>query len=196
MPQQYNDIFRGFLAEQHPPKKRKCFISYYHGDQTAVDAFVDAYKDVLIAKAIGVSEEDDYIDSDDPAYVMTRIRELLLGDSSVTICMIGQCTHSRRYVDWELKSSLRQGEYTPNGLLTILLPGMTSGHLPQRVKDNWSQDESKCFGLYRAYPSSSAQLKGWIEDAQARRTSHAHLIANSQDMMKYNAKCRIHTATH
>ena len=31
-------------------------------------------------------------------------------------------SHSRRYVDWEIKTSLRRGSYTPNGLLGIILP--------------------------------------------------------------------------
>ncbi len=65
----------------------------------------------------------DFINSTDTDYVMKCIRENYLSDSTVTIVLIGSCTHSRRYVDWEIKSSLRQGQYTtPNGLIGILLP--------------------------------------------------------------------------
>jgi len=186
------------LAKSQEAARRKCFISYYHGDQDAVDKFVGTFDDVMIAKAIGVSEEDDYIDSDNAEYVMSRIRQDVLEDSTVTICLIGECTHSRRYIDWELKASLRQGEdYDPNGLIGILLPHMgNSGYLPQRFKENWAKDESQAYAIYRTYPASSAQLKGWIEEAYSRRTTQAKYISNSRDMMKYNAKCLVHGVTH
>ncbi|WP_372493341.1 TIR domain-containing protein [Janibacter melonis] len=39
---------------------------------------------------------------------MDRIRTKYLGDSSVTIVLVGSCTWARRYVDWEVYSSLRR----------------------------------------------------------------------------------------
>jgi hypothetical protein len=36
---------------------------------------------------------------------MSEIRRKYLGNASVTIVLIGSCTHSRRYVDWEIKLS-------------------------------------------------------------------------------------------
>ena len=53
---------------------------------------------------------------------MAEIRRKYLLDSSVTILLIGSCTHSRRYVDWEIKSSLRRGMNVPSGLLAYVLP--------------------------------------------------------------------------
>ncbi len=179
-------------------QRRKCFVSYHHADQGAVDTFVSRFENVFIAKAIGVSDIDDYICSDSPEYVMSCIRRKVLEDSTVTICLIGECTHSRRYVDWELKASLRQGEgYSPNGLLGILLPHMGSqGHLPSRFRENWDRDEQKSFATYRRYPTGGDELKRWIEEAYGRRTTHARHISNSRDMMSYNAKCLTHGVTH
>lgn len=193
-----SDYYASLLAsEAARANRRKCFVSYYSGDKTAVDKFIADFGDVFIPKAIGVSDGDDFIDSTDSGYVMSKIREKYLGDSTVTLCLIGTCTHSRRYVDWELKTTLRQGSHTPNGLIGILLPSMgTSGHLPPRFNDNWNEDESKGYAIYRSYPGSSTALRGWIEDAFARRTSHASLITNSQDMMRYSRKCRVHDVTH
>lgn len=179
------------------PGRRKCFISYYAGDQEAVADFVLTFKDVFIPKAIGVTDGSDFINSNDSEYVMSRIRQKYLGDSTVTLCLIGECTHSRRYIDWELKSSLRRGSFTPNGLVGILLPHMgTKGILPERFRANWNKDESKGYAIYRSYPTSGEQLRGWIEQAFSRRTSHAHLISNSQDMFGYNRKCQVHGITH
>lgn len=180
------------------PVRRKCFISYYREDTVAVKKFLTDFGDVFIPKEIGVRDTDNFINSNDSDYVMSRIRTNHLGDSTVTICLIGSCTHSRRYVDWELKSSLRSGEvYTPNGLIGILLPYMkNSGHLPERFKLNWDEDESSCYAIYREYPKSKQELREWIDEAFKRRTSKQYLIRNPQAMMSYNRKCHIHGLTH
>jgi hypothetical protein len=172
-------------------------VSYYAGDTKAVDQFLADFSDVFIPKVIGVSEGDDFIDSNDADYVMGRIRQEYLGDSTVTLCMIGTCTHSRRYVDWELKTTLRRGSYTPNGLVGILLPHMGNiGHLPPRFKENFQPNENDCYAIYRSYPSSKELLRGWIEEAFRRRTEKADLIVNSQEMLKYNRACNVHNVTH
>jgi hypothetical protein len=186
-----------YLGERTKVDRRKCFISYYAGDTTEVDKFIGDFDDAFIAKVVGVSNGDDFIDSDDSEYVMSRIRDKYLGDSTVTICLLGSCTHSRRFVDWELKASLRQGSYTPNGLLGILLPSQgESCNLPERFKDNWNSADAKSYARYMQYPGSTATLKEWIEDCYSRRETRAHLIANSQDMFKYNRKCIVHGQTH
>ena len=176
--------------------RRKCFVSYYAGDRQAVDVFLRDYDDVFIPKAIGVSQGDDFIDSADSEYVMSRIRQKYLEDSTVTICLLGACTHGRRYVDWELKSSLTQGQYSPNGLVGILLPHLASAHLPDRFQANWNSDESIGYALYRAYPSSKQQLADFVEQAYRRRSTHAHLIRNGGSMFRYNSKCLVHGETH
>ncbi len=182
--------------------KRKVFISFHQGDRAEVDNFIKKWADVekvFIPKSLGTSNNDDFINSENTDYVMNQIRSRYLGDSTVTIVLLGTCTHSRRYVDWEIKSSLRQGnDELPNGLLGILLPSMTSGscHLPQRFKENWNTDSNKSYARYYRAPSSAEQLGGWIEDAFQARTSRTNLIKNSQEMMKYNAKCEVHSVTH
>ena len=177
--------------------RRKVFISHYKGDRNEVDAFIKDYSSVFIPKVLGANDNDDFINSTNTDYVMQRIREKYLGDSTVTIVLIGSCTHSRRYVDWEIKSSLRQGQCTPNGLIGILLPSQgNSAHLPPRMKANWAKGESDCYARYRSYPCSKEELSIWIEDAYQARTSRAHLIQNSQDMMKYNGVCKICGVTH
>lgn len=172
--------------------KRRVFISYYHADQKEVDAFIKKWSEdekVFSPRAIGISDNDDLIDSTNTDYVMNQIRTKYLGDSTVTIVLIGKCTHSRRYVDWEIKSSLRQGSYTPNGLIGILLPSMGDrAHLPPRFKANWNKDDIDSYARYYASPTSANQLGGWIEDAFEARTSRCQHIKNT-DMLKYNAKC-------
>lgn len=180
--------------------KRNVFVSFFQGDRTEVDAFINrwAYREgVFTPKVLGVSGNDDFINSDNPEYVMSRIREKYLGDSTVTIVLMGSCTHSRRYVDWEIKTSLRRGTYTPNGLIGILLPSMgRNAYLPPRFEANWTKEHQDCYARYRFAPNSAQELAGWIEDAFAARTDRAHLIQNTADMMKYNRECRLHGVTH
>jgi hypothetical protein len=83
------------------------------------------------------------INSNNPVYVMSRIRADYLGDSSVTVVLIGTCTHSRRYVEWELKASLQCGDSTPIGVVARLLPSAHNHneqqypYLPDRLAVNY-----------------------------------------------------------
>jgi hypothetical protein len=193
----FDIISRGLAEEAAKVIRRKCFVSYYAGDKVAVEKFLTDFGDVFIPKIIGVTDSDDFINSDDSDYVMSRIRELYLGDSTVTICLIGSCTHSRRYIDWELKATLRQGTYIPNGLLGIILPALgNSAHLPPRFKENWESDESQGYAMFRSYPTSKEQLRGWIEEAFERRINKANLIKNTQIIHKYSRSCNVHNQTH
>lgn len=179
--------------------KHRVFISHYRGDRKEVDDFIKRFatqEKVFKPYVLGANNNDDFINSNNPDYVMSQIREKYLKDSTVTIVLIGSCTHSRRYVDWEIKSSIRRGSYRPNGLIGIILPSQgNSAYLPPRLKDNWSKD-SNCYASYYAYPKTSEQLASWIEDAYNARTKRADLIKNTQDMMKYNTKCKICGVTH
>lgn len=176
------------------------FISFFQGNRSEVDQFIEYWANregVFIPKALGVSDNDDFIDSTNPEYVMSQIRQRYLSDSTVTIVLIGGCTHSRRYVDWELKTSLRQGlTYIPNGLIGILLPSAGDrAYLPPRFEDNWHKDNPS-YARYYSYPSSAQQLGNWIEDAYNARTSRANMISNDANMMRYNSRCRICNITH
>lgn len=177
--------------------RRKVFISHYKANRNEVDAFVQNFSGAFIPKVLGANNNDDFISSTNTEYVMRRIRELYLQDSTVTIVLLGSCTHSRRYIDWEIKSSLRQGAYTPNGLIGIVLPSRNnSAHLPDRLKSNWNESHTNCYAKYWSYPSSSRQLLQWIEDAHQARTTRAHLINNDSNMVKYNFKCKFCGVAH
>jgi hypothetical protein len=177
--------------------RRKVFISHYKADRNEVDSFVSTYSGVFIPKVLGANNNDDFINSTDTEYVMRRIRELYLQDSTVTIVLLGSCTHSRRYIDWEIKSSLRQGAYTPNGLIGIVLPSRNNlTHLPERFQSNWNENHTNCYARYWSYPSSSQQISQWIEDAHQARVERVHLINNAQSMVKYNSKCKVCGEVH
>lgn len=180
--------------------KRRVFISHYKGDRVEVDKFIDKFSNtykIFTPYVLGANENDEFINSTNPAYVMTQIREKYLQDSTVSIVLVGSCTHSRRYVDWEIKSSLRQGVSTPNGLMGIRLPSERSNpNLPPRLDDNLAKGQVNCYARYWIYPRTPEELGEWIDDAYDSRTSRNQFISNSQQMMKYNKNCSVCNETH
>lgn len=173
--------------------RRKVFISFYGVDESEVLDFVSwaDSQGVLIPRLLHESYTGDFVNSTNTEYVMDIIRRRYLQDTTITLLLMGTCTHSRRYVDWELKASLRQGEvYIPNGLLAISLPSAPQKlFLPPRFQDNWQRDGSG-YAQWHGPPQNAEQLADWIEDAYAARRSRPHLIRNGRGMMRYNAKCR------
>ena len=179
------------------PVRRTVFISYDRGDHDEIERFIDDFRSVFIPRASGVDDNDNFIDDANADYVMNQIREKCLLDSTVTIVLLGKCTHSRRHVDWEIKSSLRQGASAPNGLIGIVLPSQGRGaFLPPRFEDNWINNRDNCYARYYSYPTSQDELRKWIEDAHKARTARANLIVDSRSMMKRNIQCRICGVTH
>jgi len=201
-------LLGSLLASQSPyspvlltPVKRKVFISYHHANEEEAENFIDEWtvkNKVFTPLALGVNDDDDFIESDDTDYVISQIRKKYLYTTSVTIVLIGSCTHSRRYVDWEIKASLRQEQFSlPNGLIGIVLS--TQGgraHLPPRFQDNWNSELKDCYARYHSAPTTASQLREWIEDAFNARTTRAKHIKNSVEIMKYNAVCKICRVTH
>jgi hypothetical protein len=175
--------------------RRKVFISYHHDDQDEAGEFIETFdyeRKVFITRGVGVDIEQEIIDSDDTDYVMRKIRELYLKDSTATIVLIGKCTWARRYVDWEIQASLRHGEIvTPNGLLGIVLPsGGKKPKPPERLNYNLPEKNSdEAYARWYWYPQRKDALANWIEDAFQARTDRANLIVNPKDRFKYNKTC-------
>lgn len=185
-------------ATPSEPIRHVVFISHSLLHETETKQFLRDFQGVFVPRHVGVSDQDDFIESTDPEYVMRRIREKYIGPASVTIVLVGSCTHSRRFVDWEIKASLQQGrDKLPNGVVAIQLPSSPNGaYLPPRLDQNCRRNDQVGYVRYYQYPRNPAELRRWIEEAfQARRTI-ADRIANPQEMMTYNSKCRICGVTH
>lgn len=175
--------------------RHKVFISYHHDDEDEVKDFIQTFdkdRKVFITRILGAGMSDDIIKSTDTDYVMSRIRKKYLKDSTVTIVMLGKCTWARRYVDWEIKSSLTQGSKTPNGLLGIKLPSYNSNGYPKRLNENLKQKDSGETGCYARvidYPTRKDTLINKIDDAFNARTTRNQLIKNTRDRFLYNRTC-------
>ena len=169
-----------------PPRvRRKCFVSYHQQDLPQVNRFISRFGPRNFIKR-GITVPQDVIGSNSTDYVLRRIRELYLRDSTVTILLIGQCTWARKFVDWELQTSLRRpADRLPNGLVGILLNERTRPRLPPRFKLNRDSGYAK----YHYYPPDVATLENWIEDAYQARVVRARLIRNPVERFTYNRRC-------
>ena len=167
--------------------KHKVFISHYHADATAVKKFVDKFaeeEDIFIPKIVG-DDYDTTINSDDPEYIMRRIREDYLTDSTVTIVLIGNETYKRKYVDWEIASTLRNDTNNKrSGLIGIFLPNKNkrNTNVPERLQDNIDSGYAKLYE-YPEFPH--LELEKWIEQAYEQREDGSK-VDRSKKLYKHN----------
>jgi len=163
--------------------RRRVFISYHHDvDQGYYDEFVLLFDKIY--EIVADRSLDREVDSDDPEYVMRRIRENYLKGSSVTIVLCGKETWKRKYVDWEIRASLGQ----EMGLIGVNLPTNPLSPdgkyiVPNRLHDNIVSDYAVWKWSWGKLTSNPDLLTELIEDALRRDKS---LIDNSRATMKRN----------
>jgi hypothetical protein len=176
------------------PVRHKCFICYHGADIDAVTNFVESYEDVFIPRVVGVTDSDhfgDPINSKDEEYIKSQIAQKYFWDSTVTILYVGKCTWSRKYVDWELSSSLRNDTNNKrNGLLAITPQDNNHNTTPSRLQDNYRKDNlAQSYARYNYYPTSESELRGYIQDAFDARDARASFIKNTRALMRANSVC-------
>ena len=109
----------------------KCFISFKTEDEKykkEIRNWSDDNKVDMIDKSLNTP-----IDSDDEEYIMRKIRQDYLSDSTVTIVLIGKHSSEdlgedeQKFIKRELQASLYNGEgNTRSGILGVVLPAMYS----------------------------------------------------------------------
>ncbi|MCL4397415.1 TIR domain-containing protein [Patescibacteria group bacterium] len=70
------------------------------------------------------------IDSNNAEYLKRVIRDQIRR-SSVTVCLISETTHQSRWVDWELQTSLEEG----NKIIAMAIKDLKSALLPKLIKE-------------------------------------------------------------
>lgn len=106
----------------------KCFISFKTQDHDYKRYIHDELDVDMIDKSL-----HEPINSEDEDYIMRKIRENYLSDSTVTIFLIGSKSsenalfENQNYIKREIQASLYHGEgNTKNGILGVVLPSMTN----------------------------------------------------------------------
>lgn len=131
--------------------------------------------DGFINKAVGDGDIDTNIKTDT---IREKIRDEFIADATVTVVLIGPKTWSRKHVDWEISSSIRNTKNNPRcGLLGIFLPTypLTDDSnnvkrifdpytIPPRLYDNW-KDEQNRFANLHIWSENPNDVASWIHQA-------------------------------
>lgn len=126
----------------------RVFISYHHEDQPYKDALADLGERhrIFLDKSVELGDDLDRLGTDEAK--RARIRDDFLRDSTVTIVLIGKETRHRKFVDWEISSSMWNGSVNKkSGILGITLPTV---QVPPVTSDgsNAPDQLGKCFTIF------------------------------------------------
>ena len=174
--------------------RHRVFVSYYHNEnQYYRDAFERLFSDI---HDIMVSESVEIGNIDDTRLSTERIRQIIrddyLRDSTVTVVLVGAHTWQRKFVDWEIGSSIRKTKNSSrSGLLGILLPTYLRPPdnpnnyyihtIPPRLHDN-----IQCgFATIHNWSNDPYEVQQWIHHAFKRRNENPP-SDNSRDSFKNN----------
>ncbi|MDX9704062.1 MAG: TIR domain-containing protein [Candidatus Auribacterota bacterium] len=169
------------------PSKRKVFVSYHHkNDQAYADWLrrsLAAQLDVFVDRSLRVP-----IDSNDSEYINRVIREDQIVGSSITVVLCGPETFKRKYVDWEIRSTLHH----EHALLGLVLPTASQNIykqfiVPDRLHRN-IQTGFAHWGHWNhvAWSQNPQLFINMIETAIAKSCNKI-LIDNSMEKMARNA---------
>lgn len=175
---------RRMIISQAP--RRKVFVSYHHaGDEFYKNKLTREFGDAFEDLSVRPDEVDDTLSVERTRQI---IRDDYIRDATVTIVLVGAGTWRRKHVDWEIDSSLRHTKLNRRtGLLGVVLPTYQGppwdgvarasfsteparatycpNNIPPRLWDNVANG----FAKMRPWPSSSYELRAWIDEAFQRR---------------------------
>ena len=106
----------------------KVFISYYHDEDQAYKKYLVEMGEenrIFIDRSVDTRDIPDYFP---PQTIRQKIRDEYLRDSTVTIVLVGKNTRRRKHVDWEIYSSMINGQVNKkSGILVVNLPSAGAG---------------------------------------------------------------------
>ena len=174
--------------------RHRVFVSYYHReDQYYRNQFEGLFSDIhdiMISESVEIGDIDPNLNTET---IRQKIRDEYLQDSTVTVVLVGVHTWQRKFVDWEIGSSIRHTQNNPrSGLLGVLLPTYPKPSnlsidyyfhtIPPRLHDN-----IQCgFATIHKWSNDPCTVQSWIHNAFQRRRSTEILPDNSRDSFKYN----------
>lgn len=157
---------------------KKVFISYHHAnDQWAKDNLQSwaAQFNLFEDASVNTREIEDGLPTET---IRCRIRDDYLRDSTVTIVLVGTETKGRKHVDWEIYSSMRNGNINKkSGILVIQLPSTNGTYFTAAHESEKETVYSDCSGWMaiddrseyeRRYPFLPARIIDNLLKSEAR----------------------------
>lgn len=158
--------------------RHRVFVSYYHDeDQDYREQFEGWFSDIYdiyVSESVGMGEINENLP---PKRIHQIIREQYLRDSTVTVVLVGPHTWQRKFVDWEIGSSIRHTKNNPrSGLLGILLPTYpgfsTNSYNPHTIPPRF-YDNIECeFATIHKWSEDPQTVQSWIHNAFKRRNEN------------------------
>ncbi len=173
--------------------RHRVFVSYYHAeDQNYRERFELLFSDIhdiMVSESVEIGDIDPNLNTET---IRQKIRDEYLRDSTVTVVLVGEHTWQRKFVDWEIGSSIRQTQYNSrSGLLGIILPtyprppGKPTHYypntIPPRLYDNIQCGYAKIYD----WSDNPDTVQSWIHEAFKRRNENPP-PDNSRDSFKNN----------
>ena len=139
----------------------------------------------------GSVKDGDIDDSLQDERIRQIIRDKYLRNTTVTLVLIGTETAKRKFIDWEISSSIRDTSYNPrSGLLGIILPTVPRDYfgkvpeeyIPPRLLDNVKTGYAKL----HEWTGSSYDFSRWIDIAFQAKDNPYCLPNNSSPLFVRN----------
>ena len=158
-----------------PTTRHKVFVSFHEKDRSYRELFAKHMGSDVVDKSVGDGDIDPELKVDT---TRGKIRDEFIADATVTVVLVGRCTWQRKYVDWEIGSSLRDTRKNSRcGMIGILLPThpnfgkrtFQGSLIPPRLADNAGSDGAFAKIYDWPVPWSTATVRNWIHAAFDRR---------------------------
>lgn len=143
------------LADKEKPEKRNVFISFAYEDIQQVNLLRGQAKNENSDIEFNDWSLSEPFESERAEYIRAGIRERI-NQSSVTLVFVSEKTQSSKWVDWEIRESIRLGK----GVVAVY-SGQPPSALPQALREL----------RVAPIPWSQAGLAAAIEGAAAKRGS-------------------------
>ena len=173
----------------------RVFISYHHAnDQEYKQILLDLNEqfNVFVDKSVDTGDIDPNLSDES---IRVKIRDEYLRDSTVTILLAGTETAGRKHVDWELYSSMIDGQINKkSGIVVVQLPSMKPKYFTAPHGDtekeqvypevsNWCSIDSRS-EYERRYPYLPARMIDQLlaKDAKVSVTQWSRLDKNLENL--------------
>lgn len=156
-------------------RRHNVFVSYHHdNDQFYRNEFERCFSDcydIMVSKSVQLGDIAPNLKTET---IRRKIRDEYLRDSTVLVILIGKDTWKRKYIDWEISSSLRDTQYNSRmGLIGVLLPSHPDYRkntynpyiIPPRLHDNVEKGFAKIYN----WTMNKNYVQHWIHEAFDRR---------------------------
>ena len=157
--------------------RHKFFISYHHeNDQYYKNKLVELLGRAYNIPGLDHSVGNHRINSEGMTTerIMQIIRDDYIRDATVTIVLFGTETYKRKFVDWEIRASLRNTKHNPRcGLLGLRLPTRrdhgASGFDESTVQEVFADNNDNGYAQMYDWTDNYRSLADWVHKAYLRR---------------------------